>query len=136
MAGFDAVSSSSLSVVKMDVVGEPVEKVFIWGHSACELGDKIHSRVFIFGGFGGMGRHGRRNDCFLVDPITAKLEANNVAGRPSPRLGHTACVVGRDVFVIGGRAGPEYILSDVWVLNTSKNEWRVLECSGCVFPPR
>lgn len=92
--------------------------------------------VLVFGGFGGMGRHARRNQSLLVDPLSGGLRVIRVGSGPSSRLGHTACLVGDRVFVIGGRADPEKILSDVWVLDIQKNEWTLVECSGDVFPPR
>ncbi|KAM7506258.1 hypothetical protein LguiB_005162 [Lonicera macranthoides] len=123
---------SSLSIVKMAIVGEPLERLYLWGHTACVL----HKKVIIFGGFGGIGSHARRNDSLILDPICGKLEAVNVQGPPSPRLGHTSTVVGDSMFVIGGRAGPTNILNDVWVLEAAKSQWRLLPCTGCAFPPR
>ncbi|XP_062088464.1 tRNA wybutosine-synthesizing protein 2/3/4 [Humulus lupulus] len=130
------VPSFSLSVVKMEIVGEPVEKLFLWGHSACKLGSTNNDGILVFGGFGGMGRHGRRNSCLLLDSFTGTLKAFDVESGPSPRLSHTSSLVGDSMFVIGGRADPENILSDVWVFNTTKSEWKLLECSGCIFPSR
>ncbi|KAK9907001.1 hypothetical protein M0R45_002533 [Rubus argutus] len=127
---------SSLSVVQIEVSGEPEENLYLWGHSACTLENKTQTGILVFGGFGGMGRHGRRNHSLLVDPLAGSLRAIQVESSPSPRLGHTSSLVGDCVFVIGGRADPEKILSDVWVLNAEKNEWKLLECSGDVFPPR
>ncbi|XP_048317963.2 tRNA wybutosine-synthesizing protein 2/3/4 [Ziziphus jujuba] len=135
-SGSIGVHSSSLSIVPMVIVGEPVESLFIWGHSACTLGSTNHNKVLVFGGFGGMGRHGRRNNSLLLDPFFGTLKAFGVEGGPTPRLGHTSSLVGDSMFVIGGRADPEKILSDVWVLNIAKKEWKLLECSGDAFPPR
>ncbi|PON43912.1 BTB-kelch protein [Parasponia andersonii] len=135
-SGSVEVPRSSLSVVKMEIVGEPVGKLFLWGHSACKLGSTDHNGVLVFGGFGGMGRHGRRNDCLLLDPFSGSLKGFDVEGGPSPRLSHTASLVGDNMFVIGGRADPENILSEVWVLNAAKNEWKFIECSGSIFPSR
>ncbi|ONI09967.1 hypothetical protein PRUPE_4G021000 [Prunus persica] len=120
----------------MAISGEPEENLFLWGHSACALEAKNQNGVLVFGGFGGIGRHGRRNHSWLVDPFSGTVKAINVESSPSPRLGHTSSLVGDCVFVIGGRSDPEKILNDVWVLNTSKKEWKFLECSGDVFPPR
>lgn len=128
--------SSCLSVVPMVIVGEPMEKLFLWGHSACILDNKRENEVMVFGGFGGMGRHARRNESLLLNPCMGTLKTMNVKGSPTPRLGHTCSLVGDFVFVIGGRADPVNILCDVWVLNAAKNEWRIAECTGSVFPPR
>ncbi|XP_010655400.1 tRNA wybutosine-synthesizing protein 2/3/4 isoform X2 [Vitis vinifera] len=135
-SGSVGVLGCSLSIVQMEIIDEPVEKLFLWGHSACTLDTINHKKVIVFGGFGGMGRHARRNDAFVLDPLHGTLKAVNAEGTPSPRLGHTSSMVGDLMFIIGGRADPENILDNVWVLDTAKNEWRRLECTGSVFPPR
>ncbi|KAF9589011.1 hypothetical protein IFM89_018250 [Coptis chinensis] len=126
----------SISAVKILTIGEPVDKLFLWGHSACTLYNSLQQKVLIFGGFGGLGRHARRNDTLTLDLQSGALKVISVEGPPSPRLGHTSSVVGEHVFVIGGRGDPTKILNDVWVFNTSKNQWKLLECSGSVFLPR
>ncbi|XWS12834.1 hypothetical protein CRYUN_Cryun37aG0124300 [Craigia yunnanensis] len=136
LVGTEGVHSCSLSISQMVIAGEPVERLFLWGHSACTLENTDKVEVLVFGGFGGNGRHARRNDSFLLDPLHGTLKEINVVGCPSPRLGHTSSLVGDCVFVIGGRADPLKILSDVWVLNTVKNAWRLLDCTGSAFPPR
>ena len=120
----------------MGIIDEPVDKLLLWGHSACTLDTASHKKVIVFGGFGGMGRHARRNNTLVLDPLHGILKVVNAEETPSPRLGHTSSMFGDLMFIIGGRADPEKILNDVWVLNTTKNEWRWLECTGCVFPPR
>lgn len=119
------------------ITGEPTEKLYLWGHSACTLGDtNCNDTILVFGGFGGMGRHGRRNDSLLLDPLQRTLKVIQAEGSPSPRLGHTSSLVGDRLFVIGGRGDPLNILSDVWVFNVKNKVWTLLECAGCVFPPR
>ncbi|XP_057415045.1 tRNA wybutosine-synthesizing protein 2/3/4 [Lotus japonicus] len=131
-------SSLSLSISHIEIVGEPVEKLFLWGHSACALDNADHKKVIVYGGFGGPGRHARRNDLLLLDPYSGNLETINIfdGKSPSPRLGHTASLVGDRMFVIGGRTGPDKILSDVWIFDTTKNHWKLQQCGGSVFPPR
>lgn len=130
------VSSCHLSVVPMVIVGEPVEKLFLWGHSACVVDDKDGNEILVFGGFGGIGRHARRNESLLLNPFSGHLKVIDVEGSPIQRLGHTCSFVGDCVFVIGGRADPVNILGDAWFLNATTNQWRLAECSGSVFPPR
>ncbi|KAL9455707.1 hypothetical protein AB3S75_005015 [Citrus x aurantiifolia] len=135
--GPPGVPSCGLSVSRIVIAGEPVEKLFLWGHSACILGNSINdSQILVFGGFGGMGRHARRNDLLLLDPLQGTIKAIHTEGSPSPRLGHTSSLVGDHMFIIGGRADPLNILSDVWVFNMAKCKWTLLECSGSVFQPR
>lgn len=127
----------NLPIVHMEIIGEPVEKLFLWGHSACTLGNANDSKVLVFGGFGGMGRHARRNDLLLLDPCSGTLETIRTVGDlSSPRLGHTSSFIGDCMFVIGGRTGPDKILSDVWILDTTKNCWKLMQCGGSVFLPR
>ncbi|XP_065878046.1 tRNA wybutosine-synthesizing protein 2/3/4 isoform X2 [Euphorbia lathyris] len=130
-----ASSGCSLSVVELVTLGEPSEKIFLWGHSTCVLNHRKND-ILLFGGFGGMGRHSRRNDTLLIDPIKGTLRAIDAVNAPSPRIGHTASLVGDSVFVIGGRSDPLNILADVWTLNIASNEWKLSECTGSIFPPR
>ncbi|XP_052201348.1 tRNA wybutosine-synthesizing protein 2/3/4 isoform X2 [Diospyros lotus] len=125
-----------LPVVQMMIDGEPLEKLFLWGHSACTLDDLDNTKVLIFGGFGGMGRHSRRNDSLLLDSLWGKLKTISIQKAPCPRLGHTSSMVGDLMFLIGGRADPVNILNDVWALDAAKGDWKLLECTGTVFPPR
>lgn len=136
VGGGEKAADCSLPVSSILVAGESVEKLFLWGHSACVLDSGSNKSVLVFGGFGGIGRHARRNDCFLLDPFSGKLKATDVEGAPSPRLGHTASLVGDLVFIIGGRADPSSILNDVWVLNTANMEWKLIQCTGSVFSSR
>lgn len=90
----------------------------------------------MFGGFGGLGRHARRNEFLLLDPSCGTLKLIAVNESPSARLGHTASMVGDFMFVIGGRADPLNILNDVWRLDIPKGEWSSQRCIGSEFPPR
>ncbi|XP_058094324.1 tRNA wybutosine-synthesizing protein 2/3/4 isoform X2 [Magnolia sinica] len=125
-----------LFAVKMTIIGEPVEKLFLWGQTASKFSITHCKQILVFGGFGGLGRHSRRNDSLMLDPQSGTLKMINADGPPSPRLGHTFSVIGEQVFVIGGRGDPTQILNDVWVLNLSENRWKLLECTGSVFHPR
>ncbi|OWM83448.1 hypothetical protein CDL15_Pgr012929 [Punica granatum] len=134
--GYSEVHDCSLSVAWLNVCGEPIEKLFLWGHSACVIDKGSTKKVLVHGGFGGMGRHARRNDSLLLDPLDGTVEAIDTAGAPSPRMGHTASLIGEQMFVIGGRADPTSILSEIWALNTATNQWTLLNCNGDSFPPR
>ncbi|KAL8103966.1 hypothetical protein AgCh_028255 [Apium graveolens] len=134
--GSTEVPVNSVSIDQLVVGGEPTERVYLWGHSACEIGNTTKKKVLIFGGFGGTGRHARRNDCLLLDPFSGKLEDFSTQGRPSPRLGHTSSLIGNLMYVIGGRADPSNILNEVWLLNTENSQWKLLECTGTYFPSR
>ncbi|KAI4311996.1 hypothetical protein MLD38_036855 [Melastoma candidum] len=51
-------------------------------------------------------------------------------------MGHTASVVGENMFVIGGREDPTTILNDVWVFSVANRTWTLENCKGDYFPPR
>ncbi|XP_020530122.1 tRNA wybutosine-synthesizing protein 2/3/4 isoform X2 [Amborella trichopoda] len=138
--GHDSGSSNSLqhglSVNELVISGELVEKLLLWGHSACVLDTTKFKQILVFGGFGGLGRHARQNESFTLDPKVGLLKKINVSGPPSPRIGHTLSVVGNHVFIIGGRGDPIQILDDVWVLHVDENRWEQLACSGSEFHAR
>lgn len=129
-------TSHCLSTAALEITGEPIEKLFLWGQSACALTVGREHHILTFGGFGGPGRHARRNYSLLVNPGSGLLTELKVTESPSPRMGHTITVVGNDIYVVGGRGGPSEILNDIWVLERSNNRWSKVDCSGDFFRPR
>lgn len=118
------------------ISGESIERLFLWGHSASTVDNVDNKKVLIFGGFGGIGRHARRDDLLLLDIESGRMEVIDVLNAPCPRVGHTSSMIGDSMYVIGGRADPLNILNDVWVFNVTKKDWRLLECSNSPFLPR
>ncbi|OAY64172.1 tRNA wybutosine-synthesizing protein 2/3/4 [Ananas comosus] len=129
------IHNCSLEVALLKIVDKPVEKLFLWGQSACVLNNR-EKQVLIFGGFGGLGRHARRNYTLALDAQSGLLREMDAKGLPTPRLGHSAAVIGTNMYVIGGRTGPSQVLNDVWVLQTTESRWSQLECTGDSFNPR
>nr|GMC77290.1 tRNA wybutosine-synthesizing protein 2/3/4 [Ipomoea batatas] len=127
---------SGINPAEMPIAGESIERLFLWGHSASAMDGAFDKKVLVFGGFGGPGRHTRRNDLLLLDLPIGKLEVVDVQETPSSRLGHTSSIVEKCMYVIGGRADPSNILNDVWAFSIANKEWRLLQCSGSLFPPR
>ncbi|XP_062189340.1 tRNA wybutosine-synthesizing protein 2/3/4 isoform X2 [Phragmites australis] len=125
-----------LFTAALNVSGESIEKLFLWGQSACAFTVGVEQQVLTFGGFGGPGRHARRNYSLLLDHKSGLLTELNFKESPSPRMGHTVTAVGNSIYVIGGRGGPSETLGDVWVLQSTENTWSRLECSGSFFRPR
>ncbi|CAN6205519.1 unnamed protein product [Urochloa humidicola] len=125
-----------LSTAALKISGEPIEKLFLWGQSSCVFTVGGEQQVLTFGGFGGPGRHSRRNYSLLLDHKSCLLTEMIIKESPSPRMGHTLTSVGNSTYVIGGRGGPSEILDDVWVLQSTENTWLRLECSGDIFRPR
>ncbi|KAK9056395.1 hypothetical protein SSX86_027485 [Deinandra increscens subsp. villosa] len=124
-----------LPIKSMVITGESAEKLHLWGHSACVLeATKNPKSVLVFGGFGGIGRHARRKDSWILDSLSGELKLVDFSNAPSPRMGHTASLAGELMFVIGGRADPGNVLNDVWVLDTTNNEWKQVQCTGVQFP--
>lgn len=132
-SGSEVAPDVNVHTVKLVISGESIERLFLWGHSASTVDNK---KVLIFGGFGGMGRHARRDDLLLLDLECGKMEVIDVLDAPCPRVGHTSSMIGDSMYVIAGRADPSNILNDVWVFNVTKKDWRLLECSGTPFLPR
>ncbi|XP_039140160.1 tRNA wybutosine-synthesizing protein 2/3/4 isoform X2 [Dioscorea cayenensis subsp. rotundata] len=126
----------SLLAVYLTIFDEPPEKLYLWGQSACVVNDNEHKQIFIFGGFGGLGRHARRNYSLMLDPKSGTLKEINTVDSPSPRMGHTSSLIGDQIFVIGGRDGPTQIFDEVWVLNNVESRWNLLKCNGSMFHPR
>ncbi|KAJ3683789.1 hypothetical protein LUZ60_014016 [Juncus effusus] len=132
--------NDSLTASILTLTGEPTEKLFLWGQSACQYDNNNNNdnnnNIIIFGGFGGLGRHARQNYSLILDPKSGALNALNAAGLPCERMGHTISLVGQDLYLIGGRAGPSQILNDVWVLVQNALKWVKLDCTGDFFNPR
>lgn len=126
----------SLSVVTLMILGGPIEKLFLWGHSASPLISEGVKEVLIFGGFGGVGHHARRNYTLLLDTQSGRLKQIDAIGSPSPRVGHTSTAVENILYVIGGRGGPLQIFNDVWAFNPTEKRWTLLKSTGHTFHPR
>ncbi|KAL6656615.1 hypothetical protein ACP70R_004395 [Stipagrostis hirtigluma subsp. patula] len=124
-----------LFTAALKITGEPIEKLFLWGQSACVFTTGGEQRILTFGGFGGPGRHSRRNYSLQLDHKSGLLTEMNFEESPSPRMGHTVTAVGNSIYVIGGRGGPSEILDDVWVMQKTENTWSKLEC-GNLFHAR
>lgn len=50
------------------------------------------------------------------------------------RAGHTATLVGKDIYVLGGRNGNEFF-NDMWVFDTEAEQWKLLQAKA-PFSPR
>ncbi|XP_009607250.1 tRNA wybutosine-synthesizing protein 2/3/4 [Nicotiana tomentosiformis] len=135
-SGSEVAPEINLHTVKLVISGESIERLFLWGHSASTVDNVDNKKVLIFGGFGGIGRHARRDDLLLLDIESGRMEVIDVLNAPCPRVGHTSSMIGDSMYVIGGRADPLNILNDVWVFNVTKKDWRLLECSNSPFLPR
>uniref|UniRef100_A0A0D9WZF5 tRNA wybutosine-synthesizing protein 2/3/4 n=1 Tax=Leersia perrieri TaxID=77586 RepID=A0A0D9WZF5_9ORYZ len=129
-------TSHHLCTATLEVTGESIEKLFLWGQSACALTVGREHHILTFGGFGGPGRHARRNYSLLLNHRSGSLTELEVTETPSPRMGHTVTAVGNYIYVVGGRGGPTYILNDVWVLDSTNSRWSKVDCDGDLFRPR
>ncbi|EFJ20280.1 hypothetical protein SELMODRAFT_418563 [Selaginella moellendorffii] len=103
-----------------------------WGHSACNVG----SRLVIFGGYGGSGRHARLNDLLVLTVPDQELKRLELKTELSPRMAHTASVINDDIWIIGGRRGPHDLLADVLVIKCEEADVFSPTITGDTFIPR
>merc|ERR1719456_128659 len=99
------------------------------GHAAVEVGNKI----FLFGGC----VQGIRcfNDVHIFDTDTLTWSQEPFTGdAPEPRGGHSATLVGTDIFVFGG-ASSETTYGDAYKLDLIQRHWTRAVPSGCPAVP-
>jgi N-acetylneuraminic acid mutarotase len=99
------------------------------GHAAVEVGNKI----FFFGGC----VQGIRcfSDVHIFDTDSLSWSQEPFTGdAPEPRGGHSATLVGTDVFVFGG-ANSETTFGDVYKLDLVQRHWTRAVPSGCPAVP-
>ncbi|CAK9098456.1 unnamed protein product [Durusdinium trenchii] len=109
---------STWSWSTLEVQGAPSKRQ---GHASVEVGRKIYI-------IGGCVQEIRCfNDVHVFDTGTQKWSQELVSGAPpAPRGGHTATLVGSDIFVIGG-ANSQATLGDVYRLDLVRKRWTKLE---------
>lgn len=93
-------------------------------HTATLVGDKM----YVFGGYGGNG-YGRTdfNDLHAVDLIHWKWEEIQTEGeKPEPRSGHQTCLVGEQLFVIGGWNSFKQF-QDIFIFDLTTKTWSSLD---------
>ncbi|KAL3678169.1 hypothetical protein R1sor_021125 [Riccia sorocarpa] len=131
-----------LRAVGFIVSGEPVEKLYRWGHSTCildgteELRATQSNSVIIYGGYGGPERHKRLNDLLMLNVDEGILRSMQTVGAPAPVMAHTASRVSELMVVIGGRRDPSCILNTVTALDLKSFEWKSPDINGDEFSPR
>lgn len=73
------------------------------------------------------------NDKFTWKPVKTSSESSQ---RPSPRWGHSSCVVKDEVILFGGYASTQkpnidsVYMNDMWSFNTISMEWTEIKTSG------
>ena len=93
------------------------------GHTACL--DKGGDKLYVFGGYGGMG-YSRRdfNDVFILDIgdgwTWSKVNAKGTL--PEPRSGHSGVMVNDDLVVFGGRNSATNF-NDLCIFDTLEATW-------------
>lgn len=93
-------------------------------HSANLVG----SKMYIFGGYGGNG-YGRTdfNDVHALDLRTWKwTEVITEGEKPEPRSGHQACLVDKQLFILGGWNSAKQF-DDIHILNIDTSTWSCAE---------
>jgi hypothetical protein len=79
--------------------------------------------------FGGVGSNGSlpMNDVVALDMINgAWRELETSGSRPLPRSGHTACVIGEEMWVVGGLDHSLQRSARTWALNLRTLAWRTV----------
>ncbi|KAK1556548.1 hypothetical protein Q3G72_007287 [Acer saccharum] len=142
------VPSCSLNISQMAISGEPVEKLFLWGHSACTLGNADHDyKVLIFGGFGGH-RHAAAvvgskiyvfagltdnaisSSLHVLDTDNLQWKELSVSGEwPCARHSHSMVACGSQIYMFGGYNGKK-ILGDLYSFDVHKCLWKKEEVAG------
>jgi len=92
--------------------------------------DKLGSKLYVFGGQGGVGYSRKAfNDMFTLDLTTWEwAQVETVGTPPEPRGGHASCVIKQTILFYGGW-NAESQFSDVRVFNTVNNNWSDPEIS-------
>ncbi|KAG2392531.1 hypothetical protein C9374_011256 [Naegleria lovaniensis] len=105
-------------------------------HSCCV----VDSKMYIFGGITSyQGMDGKMNSDYLnilqtYDIPQKKWRVIKPKGQaPSPRAGHGCCVVGRDIYIFGGRQGT-IVLDDMYKFNVDSEKWSRIIFKGDTIP--
>lgn len=104
----------------------------------------VKGRAYIFGGEVEPGKLANNDMQIVILPSSGVLEADytSIAAHPTqpggavpqPRKGHTAVVVGDNIYVFGGE-GVEPENGRVWVYSTISNSWSRLDPSSDTLSP-
>jgi len=125
--GFTSGSKFSWTWSRVDPSG--VQPSAREGHAAVEVGNKI----FVFGGC----VQGIRcfNDVHIFDTDSLEWTQEPFTGdAPEPRGGHSATLVGTDIFIFGG-ASSETTYGDAYKLDLVNRHWTRAVPSGCPAVP-
>eukprot|EP00741_Cyanophora_paradoxa_P014918 tig00020830_g14392.t1 len=99
-------------------------------HSATTVG----SSIFLFGGWDGQGKMYGQLFIFNTDTMTWR-EPMTTGSPPEPRYAHSATLVGKKLYIIGGTDDPEIeeglnVFSEIHVLDTETMAWSRVASTG------
>eukprot|EP01083_Nonionella_stella_P202929 740875_1 len=98
------------------------------GHSATLVDG---SRIFIFGGGKDDSGHNSFNDLHILDTDSLTWSSPTTTGpSPSSRIFHSATLIGRKVYVFGGKNQSGNAHDDVFMLDVDSLEWTILKTKG------
>lgn len=91
--------------------------------------------------FGGVENETVTNNLYVYDLKTnvwTLIDKGKQWVRPTPRTNHQVCVIGNEMYCIGGGIGAKMVPSnEVWVLNLDTLDWRLVPCKNAdLFTPR
>ena len=98
------------------------------GHSGVAVGS---TKIYYYGGYG--IRLGYSSDTHILDTALLSWSRPYINGAPpAPRVGHSAVVIGRKAYIVGGAANGR-VFRDMHVLDTSTMSW-VEPATGGIAP--
>eukprot|EP00003_Mantamonas_plastica_P017024 TRINITY_DN2844_c0_g1_i10.p1 TRINITY_DN2844_c0_g1~~TRINITY_DN2844_c0_g1_i10.p1 ORF type:complete len:1160 (+),score=379.73 TRINITY_DN2844_c0_g1_i10:139-3480(+) len=123
LSSFDVESCSWTILSEFDEYGPTPRN----GHTMCQV--RYHDREYLMV-FGGTDGENKLNDVFFWDLEGGQWNPMETYGdQPTPRSGHTAVVINKQVVVFGGRTSSEYT-NDLFILTIETLEWSQPEQSG------
>jgi dynein heavy chain len=92
----------------------------------------IHfSKPNVFYCFGGGNSYQMFSDLFIFDIETNSWLLPSVQGEgPCARAGHTATKISDNCFIIIGGGDMHFVYNDIFLFNTTLNEWSKLRTAG------
>ena len=123
---------------EIEVKGAPPERN---RHSA--VYDPANKQMLIFGGNGFVGFYGQANhfldDTWIFDIEKKKWKEIDVREEEPPeRYCHSAVYdpAGKQMFIFGGLNNTKKYLSDIWIFDIQKKEWKEIPSAEEEFPAR
>ncbi|MEM4385349.1 MAG: kelch repeat-containing protein [Candidatus Anstonellales archaeon] len=98
---------------------------------------RYNNKLYVFGGYGGEYNQPAThlNDIVEFDIFNNKWTTINASNPPSPRMAHSAVVIGNYMYVFGGYDGTNFN-NELWRYNFTNSTWTKLNPTGNLPQPR